>query len=664
MSLVPTLRLLLLLCGMLLLTGMACAQQVALTLDAIEHPAFSARQIGLRLDVATGAAELDIGRLTLGTRQIGRVRLRCGEFTLSAEKISCRRGELRPVQAAPLPLEFTYRPATRQLELDVREGDLASSAALAPELVAYHPAGRFDAHLNLAAMRAELKLQLRNATFADAEGKRAGDKIEANISILATTLHQQVGGWSWQATLDWQRGELYLAPLYRAGGLRLTAAGQAAAALFSVDSATLTLDGIGTLNGTLRWQSGTGNLPGRLLAAELSSGTLDLATLVPQFVQPFLDAEAGAKLTASGLGRISAGFDADGISRLEIDLDEAAIAANSAELHGIHARIPWRRETEAPTQAEFRAAGGKFATLPLGAFSLPLSMHGLEFSLPRAEIPLFDGKLLFEDFHAMRVGGAWQWRLAGALEPVSMPLLSQTLGWPKMSGLLGAVIPKISYADATLALDGQLMVSLFDGYLAADGLKVVEPFGALPRVQANIVARHLDLGMLTETFSFGDITGYIDADIAGLEMSGMRPLAFDARILSAPGDYRKRISQRAVQNISSLGGAGAGAAIQRSFLRFFDTFGYDSIGMSCRLVNEICLMGGIEAASGGLSGVVDKLGLPGSAKAAEAAHGYLLIKGGGVPSLNVIGYNRRVHWEELVSRVKDAIAGNGKIEVR
>ena len=645
-----------LLCGALLsllLAWPARAQQLTLTLDTIEHPAFSARQISLRLDVATGSAELDISRLTLGTRQIGRVRLRCGEFAWSSDKISCRRGELRPADAAPLPLEFSYHPATKLLELEVRNADLASAALLSPELAAYHPGGRFDAHLKLAATRAELNLQLRNAAFADADGKRAGENIEASLALVATPTRQP-GGWSWQAALDWPRGELYLAPLYRTGGMRLTAAGQAAAALFSVDSATLTLDGVGVANGSLRWQPGADNQSGKLLAAEFSSGPLDLVTLAPQFIQPFIDAQAGTKLTASGTGRLSASFDADGISRLDVALDDAAIATSSAALHGINARIPWRRETEAPTQAEFRAAGGKFGVLPLGAFSLPLTMHGLEFSLARAEIPLLDGKLLFEDFHAARVGAAWQWRLASALEPLSMPLLSQTLGWPKMAGLLSAVIPKISYADATLALDGELIVSLFDGYLAANGLKVIEPFGALPRVQANLLARHLDLGMLTATFSFGDISGYIDADVKGLEMAGMRPLAFDARILSAPGDYPKRISQRAVQNISSLGGAGAGAAIQRSFLRFFDTFGYDKIGLSCHLVNDICEMGGIEAAE------------PGAARisAQTPVHGYVLIKGGGVPSLNVIGYNQRVHWDELLSRLQAVIAGNGKIEIR
>ena len=87
-----------------------------------------------------------------------------------------------------------------------------------------------------------------------------------------------------------------------------------------------------------------------------------------------------------------------------------------------------------------------------------------------------------------------------------------------------------------------------------------------------------------------------------------------------------------IKNISSLGGSGAVAAIQRSVLRFFDEFGYSQIGWSCVLRNGICRMGGIAAEP-----------LP---------HGYLIVKGGGIPAITVIGYNRDVDWPELVSRLQ------------
>ncbi|HAJ72846.1 MAG TPA: hypothetical protein DCO68_12295, partial [Methylophilaceae bacterium] len=98
------------------------------------------------------------------------------------------------------------------------------------------------------------------------------------------------------------------------------------------------------------------------------------------------------------------------------------------------------------------------------------------------------------------------------------------------------------------------------------------------------------------------------------------------------------ISQRAVQNISALGGAGAAAAIQRSFLSFFEQFNYEKIGLSCQLRNDICQMGGVESTQGG----------------------YVIVKGSGIPAITVMGYNHTVGWSELLSRIKRITDSNTK----
>jgi hypothetical protein len=127
--------------------------------------------------------------------------------------------------------------------------------------------------------------------------------------------------------------------------------------------------------------------------------------------------------------------------------------------------------------------------------------------------------------------------------------------------------------------------------------------------------------------------------VKGLEFVNWQPVHFDARIASSAGDYPRRISQAAVQNISALGGAGAAAAIQRSFLRFFHDFRYEALGLTCRLENGVCSMGGI----------------------ANAPQGYVIVKGGvGVPAITVMGYNRSVGWQELIQRLKRITAGNVK----
>ena len=158
-------------------------------------------------------------------------------------------------------------------------------------------------------------------------------------------------------------------------------------------------------------------------------------------------------------------------------------------------------------------------------------------------------------------------------------------------------------------------------------------------LSADIEARHLDLHQLTETFSFGNITGFVDADVRGLELARWRPVAFDARIASSPGEYRRRISQRAVENISALGGAGALAALQRGLIGFFDSFGYRELALRCVLRDGVCAMGGVEGVQ-------------------RSDGGFVIVRGGGVPALDVIGYNRRVDWNELVDRLQRVIDEN------
>jgi len=612
------------------------AQELTLTLATVDNPAFSMRQVSVHLqDIAGGPADIDIGRLVLGGQEFHDLKLHCGRLQWSPEQLDCRDGKFTPHGRTVMPLAFTYSLSRRALDLRFTGADLAGAAAL-PQLAGYKPAGRFDARLTAGATKLDMKLTLADASFSRADGGLAADHVSASLTLKAERPPGRPSAdWVWQATVDWPRGEAYWAPLYRAGGMQLGASGRFAPGSLSVDRAALSLAGIGNASGELQWGQG------KLIQARVETGSLDLAAAVAQLLQPFLDLHAGPKLAASGRGNFAAEWRGGVLDRLDLGLDDAGISvgADGFALSGVRARIPWRRDDV--TQAEFSALGGRFERLPLGAFTLPVAMRGFEFNVGHAGIPLLDGELLFDGFHAARNNGQWQWRLGAALTPVSMPLFTATLGLPRMEGLLSASIPAIGYVNSTLSLDGALVVSVFDGYLAATGLKVVDPLGRLPRLQGDVELRHLDLGMLTETFSFGDITGYIDGDIRGLELQGTRPLAFAADIRSSPGDYKKRISQRAVQNISSLGGAGAGAAIQRSFLGFFKTFGYRRIGLSCRLLaNGVCEMGGIGNAPGGA--------------------GYLIVEGGGIPALSVIGYNRRVHWDELVSRLQAVIAGNSK----
>jgi hypothetical protein len=283
-----------------------------------------------------------------------------------------------------------------------------------------------------------------------------------------------------------------------------------------------------------------------------------------------------------------------------------------------------------------KVAGGEVLHVPFGAFELPFDTRGLRVRIRDVQIPVLDGKLAVNNFAASDERETWQWRFAGAILPISMQQLTAALGLPVMHGTLSAEIPAVSYRQSTLKVDGALLFKVFDGLVSARNLTLENPLGKVPRLTADVEMRNLDLDLLTRTYSFGKMTGRIDAEVNSLELVNWDAVQFDVRVASSAGEYPRRISQAAVQNISALGGAGAAAAIQRSFLRFFETFGYSALGWSCKLRFGVCQMGGIE----------------------NVPQGYVIVKGGGIPAISVMGYNRSVGWRELLERLKRVTEGN------
>jgi hypothetical protein len=305
-------------------------------------------------------------------------------------------------------------------------------------------------------------------------------------------------------------------------------------------------------------------------------------------------------------------------------------------LFDVNGRVPWRAQQS--TQAQISAKGGELLKMPLGAFELPLQMNGLHFSLKQLRVPLLDGHASVRDFVARSDRDSGEWQFTGGIEGVSMARFTAALGLPVMHGTLAVQLPMVRHVKSLLRVDGALSLKVFDGMIEANNLVLLDVFGKAPRVQADISMKNLDLGLVTRTYSFGSITGRIDASVSGLELVNWQPVKFDVKLMSSAGEYPRKISQAAVQNISALGGAGAAAAIQRSVLRFFDQFGYDRLGWSCKLENDVCEMGGIE----------------------NAPQGYMIVKGGGIPAITVMGYNRQVSWDELLNRLKRVTQGNVK----
>jgi hypothetical protein len=637
----------------MLLAAPARASQITLDIDDIAAPAFHAKTIRARLDGADlSRFEARIGELAVQGRLWRNVRLSCARAYLAADEIRCDRGEL--ALAEKLPLRFSYHPRAKtlnlnldfprselwqiaaswsapgwQIKVDASNAQLARLAPFLPQNLPRPSAGTWNGRLGLAggrggAERVSADLTAKDLAFSDASGLHAGEKIVVTVNGRAT---RSQAGWNWQGEVDWRSGEVFWQPLYFArGGHRFVGVGSLAEGKLQLASGKLNLAGVGEAQLSGSWDRAAR----RLTDFDLSASALDVAGLYGVVLKPFLEKTALAKLKASGRADLLWRYRNGATTDFNLNLSGADFVDEDQRfaLHGVEANVPW--SSSEARQARFHFRSGEVLRLALGEVEVPLAMQGWQFSIPALSVPLLDGRLNLEDFSASRSGGAWRWHFSGGLSPVSMERFAEALKLPRMHGTLAGIVPGVSYAGGKLEVNGALLFKVFDGTVVTKGLTLYEPFGRAPRLKADLDMRNLDLDLLTRTFSFGRMQGRVDVEVAGLELSDWRPVSFDARVASSPGSYPKKISQSAVQNISSLGGAGAAAAIQRSFLGFFEQFGYERIGLSCVLRNGVCLMDGVE----------------------RAPQGYVIVKGGGIPAISVIGYNRQVSWDELLERLQ------------
>lgn len=635
----------------------AHASMLQIDVGSLDHPAFTIEGMHLAVGEERAPAQLTIDRLVIGTDEWTNIALDCSEFRLADGALDCAVGQMRaPGFPEGVALALRFDPTRKSATLkvgsvgqDLIEIDLAPDGRLhakfsaiaaerlaewVPALDAWQLGGRFSGVLAYSpgpAATLSVHGSVDDARFSSRDGFKAAENLALALALDAST---SPSGWDWDATAQWEAGEAYFHPLYLTSGAALTAHGTLAGALLDVHRAALALEGMSSVEGR-----GTFDLSaGALRDAALSITAADLEVLGPQFVAPLLAPAQPQALRFSGQVSAGATIGEGRLTGVDLALDAVSVASQDGgfAVGPLSGALPWRRDGD--VQARLAVAGGNWHALTFGAFDLDARVRSESVDIDRVEVPLLDGRLVLNALALHRSAQGWEGTGAAVVEPVSMTLLTEALGLPSMAGVLSASIPGVRASPGEIALDGTMVISVFNGYLQAGNLQIIEPFGSASRVFADLSVRGLDLAELTETFSFGSVSGFIDADVQALELAHWTPVRFDAAIRSSPGSYPRRISQRAVQNIGALGGPGAAMVIQRGFLGLFETFGYREIGLTCKLEGGVCVMGGVDDDAGSES--------------------FTIIRGGGIPALNVIGYNRRVDWEEFVARVRRVVESN------
>ncbi|HEY8508200.1 MAG TPA: hypothetical protein VIL32_07590, partial [Steroidobacteraceae bacterium] len=528
------------------------------------------------------------------------------------------------------------------LEGDVTGLDLVEARKLAAPWIRIPDNLTFDGKLDLNAKgsgradsaRMQLQARVAGMNFSNETGTVVAEKLGATLRGTAT---RSRAGLSFDAQIESASGQALAGPVFAdLGANPLQASAQGT---FNDGILELTAINIGQRNVIDAHARASVRIAD---AISVSKAVIDIERLLfpgayTSFMQLRLAATPFGALQVAGQARGHVEIADNRVVRANAELERIGIEDergkfSMADVQGV---MYWNADPNASAQpSRLTWSRGSAYGLSGGETEIRFTAHGLSFELaPNSRIPVFDGALVIQRFAVRQdESGAAELDLDARLEPISMPLLSHAFGWPEMSGQLSGQIPGVRYRNRELVVEGDLVASVFDGQIVGRNFRLRDPLGPWPRLFADVTARRLDLSLVTRTFPIGSITGRLDADIMGLELFNWSPVAFDARLYTTPGDRSKHlISQRAITSISSVGGGWSRvpAALQTGVLRFFDDFRYDTIGLTCQLRNDVCLMGGIE----------------------PVRDGYYIVKGGGLPRIDVIGNAGRVDWPELVSRI-------------
>jgi hypothetical protein len=388
--------------------------------------------------------------------------------------------------------------------------------------------------------------------------------------------------------------------------------------------------------------------PLHVRSAEIIASEITFPSAYASYLQLLLNATPFNQLVTRGKARGMLQLRDDQPVQLTLVVDDLSFddAARELRVAGVRSQLYWSADAGPPRPSfvSWKSAHGWGVDGAESRIDFATSNRDFRLLQP-ARLPLFDGALLVNTLAVEHLGQAdMSGKFDAVVEPISVAPIAKAMHWPEFSGRLSGRIPGLTYKDSVLTLEGNLEAGVFDGEVVASNLRVRDPLGKWPRLYADVTARNLDLDLVTHTFEFGSITGRLDVDLKGLETFGWSPVAFDLRMATPAKDHsRHRISQRAVANLSNIGGGGGGVAtaLQTGALKFFDTFGYDRIGLSCRLQNDVCHMSGV----------------------GPVGDGYYIVRGSGLPRLDIIGKSSLVDWPRFVSQVSYAINNSQDIVV-
>ncbi|MDD1642803.1 MAG: YdbH domain-containing protein [Methylococcaceae bacterium] len=526
-----------------------------------------------------------------------------------------------------------------QVQINAKAVDSALIHKLFQPAIFELKGGRISFKLNASGSHAliedfTLTAELNGLTVQTKDGRFAAEALSLDTRLEA---QNNKGLWQWQSHSRFNGGALYIEPFYLEADRQ--SIGLDAQGNWSDKNKRAEIKSASYKHATALALSGSAIVKYEkkvtLEKVDLTLHSDDLQKLSALYLKPFFEQTALEGLTFAGTINADFSIIQDSLTALTATVNKFAIKDTAERIrveNGV-GTIYWSNDETFNRPSTFAWRQLQLYALPIGPSRFLFLSRASSFRLlEKTHLPFLGGEIAINQL-------GWQAKkqqepevyFAGSLNNISLEQWSKALNWTPLSGTISGNIPRVEYSNKTLSLGGEINIKVFDGDIKITQLASSGLFTDFPKFYSELEINNLDLDQLTSKFEFGGITGKLSGFVRQLTMENWHPVSFYAW-LGTPDDddSRHKISQKAVKNIASIGGGGASDILSRSFLSFFETFGYDKIGLGCYLHDGVCQLMGVEA----------------------RPQGYAIITGGGLPRIEVIGYNPRVDWNVLMERLK------------
>ncbi|SUO95435.1 hypothetical protein [Suttonella ornithocola] len=469
---------------------------------------------------------------------------------------------------------------------------------------------------------------LENGSWHSTDQMQAAEKLNVHLGL---SLEQTENGWTGRIKGELEQGEIFINPLY----LNFSEAPIQFSAELAENNEKLTIQ-------NLRAQS-----PNTLAHLDLtyhfnqkSVDTITLYqlsgeanTLYQRYLKAYLAETLLEDATLTGSLFISGHWEKDqGITHPNIVLNHIDITDKQDRfaLKGLDGQIG------ESGLSEIRIAPSRWRKLPIGAAKLSFRFHNGQPQLTAPfRLPILGGALVISDLKALPKA---RYQLKMQIEPIDLEALTNALDLPPFQGNISGSFPEVTFTNEGLYLGQPVRIHAFNGQIMVNDLVIHQLFAPIPLLYFSIALEHIDLTQLTHAFNIAEIQGNLSGEINDVALANWQPQQFDAYLytdLQNPGT--RKISHKAVQYLTQAGGASVAI---REFVRLLNKFPYQKLGIRAQLQGHKLTLDGIETAPDG---------------------GFYIVKGKGIPHLDIIGHQRETDYRELINRLKTAINSDGPV---